>query len=140
MNEKVTKFYEALSADSALKDELQAVTDGIELHVEVEGRADLAKAIADFATAHGFDLTADDLLVEPASEGELSEDELAVVAGGWEHRKRHLHAEASARTVRSMGATLSVGRALPGGNLLLEENAKTASRFLSKETAAPKRG
>ena len=53
MNEKVTKFYEAISADGALRDELQAVTDGIELHVEVEG--------------------------------ELSEDELAVVAGGWVH-------------------------------------------------------
>ncbi len=85
MNEKVTKFYEAVSADSALRDELQAVTDGIELHVEVEGRDDLAKAIADFATAHGFDLAADDLIVEPVSEGELSEDELAVVAGGWVH-------------------------------------------------------
>ena len=87
MNEKVTKFYEAISADDALQEELVAVTEGIDLEgvSEEEARAAIAEAIAAFAAEHDLDLTAADILAadaEAAAEGELTEAELAAVAGG----------------------------------------------------------
>ena len=87
MNEKVTKFYEVVSADDALQAELVAVTEGVDLEgvSEEEARQAVAEAVAALAAAHDLDLTVEDLLAadaEAAAEGELTEAELAAVAGG----------------------------------------------------------
>ena len=86
MNEKVTKFYEAVSADDALQAELVAVTEGVDLEglSEEEARTAMAEAVAAFAAAHDLDLTVEDVLAADAeaAEGELSEAELEAVAGG----------------------------------------------------------
>ncbi len=85
MNEKVTKFYEVVSADDELQAELMAVTEGVNLEdvSEEEARAAMAEAVAAFAAAHDLDLTVADILAaDEAPEGELSEAELDVVAGG----------------------------------------------------------
>ena len=85
MNEKVSRFYEVVSADDALQAELVAVTEGVSLEglSEKEARAAIAEAVASFAAAHDLDLTVEDLLAaDVAPEGELSEAELAGVSGG----------------------------------------------------------
>ena len=86
MNEKVTKFYEVVSADDALQAELVAVTEGVDLEgvSEEEARQAMAEAVVAFAAEHDFDLTVKDILAADAdaAEGELSEDELSAVAGG----------------------------------------------------------
>ena len=87
MNEKVTKFYEVVSADDALQAELVAVTEDVNLEgvSEEEARQAIAEAVAAFAAEHDLDLTVEDVLAadaEAAAEGELSEAELAAVAGG----------------------------------------------------------
>ncbi len=85
MTEKVSRFYEAVSADDALQAELTAVTEGVDIEgaSEEEARAAIAEAVASFAAAHDLDLTVEDLLAaDVAPEGELSEEELEAVAGG----------------------------------------------------------
>ena len=87
MNEKVTKFYEVVSADDALQTELASVTEGVDLEgvPEEEARQAMAEAVAAFAAEHDLDLTVADILAadaEATAEGELSEAELEVVAGG----------------------------------------------------------
>lgn len=86
MNEKMTAFYEAVSTDGALQAELVAVIEGVDLEgvEEVEARQAMADAVAAFAAAHDIELTAEDILAaEIQVEGELSEEELANVAGGY---------------------------------------------------------
>lgn len=87
MNEKVTKFYEAVSADDALQEELASVTEGVDVEgvSEEEARQAMAEAVAAFAAEHDLDLTVEDVLAADAdatAEGELSDAELAAVAGG----------------------------------------------------------
>ncbi len=84
MNKKVTKFYEVLSADEALQKELNEVVSETALDDEDTARSAMVEAIASFAAAHDLDLTADDILAADAeaAEGELSDEELAAVAGG----------------------------------------------------------
>ncbi len=85
MNENMKAFYEAVSEDKNLQAELTAVTEGVNLEdvSEEEARAAMAEAVAAFAAAHELDLTAEDILAaDEAPEGELSESELDVVAGG----------------------------------------------------------
>ncbi len=86
MNEKVTRFYEVVSADDALQAELVAVTEGVNLDSlsEEEAREAMAEAVAAFAAAHELDLNAEDILAADAKapEGELSEAELEGVSGG----------------------------------------------------------
>ena len=86
MNEKVKAFYEAVSADGTLQEELVAVTNGIDLgnFSEEEARQAMAEATAEFAAAHDLDLAAADVIeaYEVLPDGELSEEELADVSGG----------------------------------------------------------
>ncbi len=86
MDEKITKFYEAVSADEELQAELAEVTEAVSLEEvsEEEAREDMANAIAAFAAAHDLDLSAQDLLVADADivEGRLSEEELQSITGG----------------------------------------------------------
>ncbi len=84
MNEKMTKFYEAVSADEALKEELLEVTSGVAINAEDTSRAAMADAVAAFAAAHDLDLTAADVLAadSEAMEGELTDEELMAVSGG----------------------------------------------------------
>ena len=87
MNEKLTRFYEVVSADDSLQHELVAVTESVNLAglTEKEARAAMAGAVAAFATEHDLDLTAEDILAAdegPTVEGELSDAELEAVAGG----------------------------------------------------------
>ena len=82
----MTRFYEAVSADEGLQAELVAVAEGVQVEgvPEAEARQAMAEALATFAAAHDFDLSAEDVLAADAeaSEAELSESELAAVAGG----------------------------------------------------------
>lgn len=86
MNENMTKFYEAVSTDGKLQEELTVVTNGLRFDSvsETEARQATADAVARFAAEHDFDLTAADILDAGADvpEGELSEDELEAVSGG----------------------------------------------------------
>ena len=86
MNARVTVFYELVSGDLALQEELNEVIGAVELsRDEAVSRRNMANALAAFAQEHGFDLVADDLLMADnaaRSEHELSEDELMAVAGG----------------------------------------------------------
>ena len=86
MNENMTRFYEAVSADEGLQAELAAVAEGVQIEgvPEAEAKQAVAEALAAFAAAHDFDLSAEDVLAADAelSQGELSESELAAVAGG----------------------------------------------------------
>ena len=87
MKEKVTKFYEAVSADGELQEELTSVIEGVNLEgvTEEEARTAMAEAVAAFAATHDLDLTAEDILaadIEAQGEGELSEEELDSVSGG----------------------------------------------------------
>ena len=54
MNAKVTKFYEAVSADDALQEEFAQVTDSVDVTgvSEAEAREAVAMAVAAFAVAH----------------------------------------------------------------------------------------
>ncbi len=82
MDEKVKAFYETISADEALREALMAKLDAIDLgDDEAKVRAEMAESVAEFAKEHGYDVTVEDVLVE-GPEGELSEQELAEVAGG----------------------------------------------------------
>ena len=86
MNARVTVFYELVSGDLALQEELNEVIGAVELsRDEAVSRRNMANALAAFAQEHGLDLVADDLLMADnaaRSEHELSEDELMAVAGG----------------------------------------------------------
>ncbi len=86
MNENVLKFYEVVSADGALQEELVAVTEGVDLDglSEEEALQAMAEAVAEFAAAHDLDLAVADILEaqEAVTSGELSEEELAAVGGG----------------------------------------------------------
>ncbi len=85
MDEKMTKFYEALSADEELRAELVRLTDSVVVEgvTEEEARHLVAEVVAVFAVEHGFDLSQEDILAARSdAESELSEAELAAVAGG----------------------------------------------------------
>lgn len=87
MNERVKAFYEAVSADGTLQEELVTVTDDVNLEgvSEDEARMAMAEAVAAFAARHDIDLTVEDVLAaddEARAEGELSEEELETVSGG----------------------------------------------------------
>ena len=86
MNETVNRFYEAVSADGELREELVSVTEGVTLDGVSEdvARVAMADAVAAFAATHGFDLAAEDILAADgkAPEGELSDAELETVTGG----------------------------------------------------------
>ena len=85
MNEKLKAFYEAVSADGKLQEELVAVTDGVSFDdvTEEEARQAMADAVAAFAAEHDLDLTAADILAADVErEGELSDAELEAVGGG----------------------------------------------------------
>ncbi|MBR1437657.1 MAG: Nif11-like leader peptide family natural product precursor [Synergistaceae bacterium] len=66
MKEKAKKFLRAVSADEALKEELNEAKD-------IESMLKIAKV-------HGYDLTAEDF--KNADMEEISEDEMKAVAGG----------------------------------------------------------
>lgn len=86
MNEKVTEFYEIVSASGELHEELATIVDGLDIEgmSEDDAREAMADAVAAFAAAHELDLTAADILAADAAgpKGELSDVELANVAGG----------------------------------------------------------
>lgn len=68
MTENLKKFLEEASSDEAL--------------IEKFTKAETPEAIIALAAEKGFTLTADDLKPEEASGGEVSDEELATVAGG----------------------------------------------------------
>lgn len=98
MNERMTRFYEVVSADDGLRAELDEATSAVavEGRSEDEARRAVADAVVAFAAAHDLELTIADVLEatreseagDEANEGtdvdgELSEAELASVAGGY---------------------------------------------------------
>ena len=74
MTENLKAFNQALSADEELRGEFEQLLENL--------RASRAEAIIGFAESHGYALTAEDFAPAPV-EGEISEEELDVVTGGF---------------------------------------------------------
>lgn len=72
MTENGKKFMDALEADESLKKELEAKGKGVELSEQYA-------LVAEFANAHGFDITVEDLR---GGDKPIDLDELETVAGG----------------------------------------------------------
>ena len=82
MNERIRRLYDLVSEDIALQAELNDVVSGVEFtRDEAVMRRNMADALVGFAKAHGLDLAAEDFAA-PATEGAISDEELAGVAGG----------------------------------------------------------
>ena len=79
--DNLKKFYAALKSDEAMRDRLNAIGEKYQ-GAEPDKEAAMADVVA-FAKSEGFELTADEIeaYFNPAG-GELSEAELANVAGG----------------------------------------------------------
>ena len=75
MTENMKAFCQALSEDEELGREFKELLENL--------RASRREAVLGFAESHGLALTEEDFAPEPA-EGEMSEDELTLVVGGFD--------------------------------------------------------
>lgn len=75
MTDRFKAFYGAMDADAALYEEFKAAIAGKDGDEE-------AAAVVAFANDHGYELSARDL-GPTGAQGELADDDLELVAGGW---------------------------------------------------------
>lgn len=82
MTDRIRELYDLVSGDLALQEELNDVVASVEFsRDEAVMRRNMADALVGFAQAHGLDLAREDFAA-PATEGAISDEELAGVAGG----------------------------------------------------------
>ena len=75
MNENMKKFLEMISKDETLKQKVLACKD-----LEKD---DVVRSVIALAKEMGIELTEADIIVEKEADGELAEEELTAVAGGF---------------------------------------------------------
>ena len=80
MTNQVKKFIKKINSDQALKAKFQALVQ--EDQKEIDRDAFITEKVLPLAKEAGYDLTAEDFKTDDPASGEISDAELAAVAGG----------------------------------------------------------
>lgn len=80
MTNQVKEFIKKINSDQALKTKFQALVQ--ENQKEIDRDAFIAEKVLPLAKEAGYDLTAEDFKTDDPASGEISDTELAAVAGG----------------------------------------------------------
>lgn len=80
MTNQVKEFIKKINSDQALKTKFQALVQ--ENQKEIDRDAFIAEKVLPLAKEAGYDLTAEDFKTDDPAFGEISDTELAAVAGG----------------------------------------------------------